>query len=206
MANQSSIILFDYLCQKSLLLNDDSEFQLASGAKSKYYIDCKIALSYSPTRKAAGQLIFERCKEEELQAVGGLVLGAYPIAASVSDAFYETLGKEVRAFVVRKEPKEHGRRRLIEGDIRPGDHALIVDDVITSGSSAIKAISSARNSGMHVSRVIALIDREEGGRENIEKQDVKFEALFTLADLVKGKSALGQGRNSYSDRQGIIPG
>lgn len=163
----------------------DAEFRLASGKMSRHYVDCKQALSDPEARLLVGELIVERLGGTALDAVGGMELGAYPIATSVSDAIFRASGTKVRAFVVRKDSKQHGIRGLIAGDVRSGDKALIVDDVVTGGSSTIKAIATARSAGLVVERAIALIDREEedGGR-NIEAERVIFDALITLSELL----------------------
>jgi orotate phosphoribosyltransferase len=166
--------------------NPEPIFRLASGRLSKYYVDCKQALSHPEARALIADLISERLKGESIDAVGGLEIGAYPIATSVSDAIYRDTGVSVRAFVVRKEPKSHGIRDLIAGDVRDGDKAVVVDDVVTEGSSTLKAIDASRKAGLLVQRVIVLVDREEaGGRRNIEAAEVRFEALCTLHELVE---------------------
>jgi orotate phosphoribosyltransferase len=176
------------LAATSVLNSATERFSLASGATSSCYIDCKKALSHPEARLAIAELIFGRIESSlhEIDAIGGLALGAYPIALAVSDDLYRRGRKSVRVFVVRKEPKQHGLRKLIEGDVGSGDRALIVDDVITTGSSAIEAIQKAREVGLLVNRVIALVDREEeSARARIEAHSVQFEALFTLSDFVK---------------------
>lgn len=176
--------LLEILRKTSFQSEREAVFRLASGKLSKYYIDCKQALSYPEARALVGKLIFDRVKSQSIDAVGGLEIGAYPIATSVSDTIFRETGVTVRAFVVRKEPKTHGVRDLIAGTVRKGDRALIVEDVVTAGGSTIKAIRGARDAGLIVERVIALVDREEdNGRRNIEAEAVKFEALFTLSDL-----------------------
>jgi orotate phosphoribosyltransferase len=152
---------------------------------SRHYVDCKQALSDPEARLLVGELMVERLGGIPLDAVGGMELGAYPIATSVSDAIFRASGSKVRAFVVRKDSKQHGIQGLIAGNVRPGDRTLIVDDVVTAGSSTIKAITVARSAGLVVERAIALIDREEeDGRRNIEAQRVSFDALITLSDLL----------------------
>jgi orotate phosphoribosyltransferase len=178
--------LLQILRATSFRRNPEPVFRLASGRVSKFYVDCKQALSYPEARYLIGELIRERVKGDSIEAVGGLEIGAYPIAASVSDAIYRQTGASVRAFVVRKEPKSHGIRDLLAGDVRPGDHALIVEDVVTEGGSTLKAIEAARKVGLVVQRVIALVDRDEaGGGGNIEAAGVKFEALCTLRELAE---------------------
>ncbi len=180
-------------------------FKLASGRVSKYYVDCKQALSYPEARGLIADLICERIKGEPLDAVGGLEIGAYPIATCVSDAIFRETGATVRVFIVRKQPKSHGIRDLIAGDIHPGDKVLIVDDVVTEGGSTLKAIDASRKAGLVVQRVIVLVDREEaGGRENIEAAGVKFEALCTLRELVELSDDSHQGASRHAHSGGSL--
>jgi len=177
---------------QSFKFTETPTFPLASGVLSRYYVDCKIGLSYPEMRQAVGQLMNERVAGMPLDAVGGLLIGAYPIAIAVSDVAYLT-GRELRAFVVRKEAKAHGLKKLIEGDVKKGDRVLIVDDVITSGKSTIEAIQKSRDAGLQVLKAIAIIDRQEQeGRKNIEAEGVPFEALCTLDDLRKMREELMQ--------------
>jgi orotate phosphoribosyltransferase len=178
--------LLEILVRTSFRSEDTPVFKLASGKMSQYYVDCKQALSYPEARELIGALIFNLIKGEEYDAVGGLEIGAYPIATSVSDRIFRETGKSVRAFVVRKNVKPHGIQSLVAGDVHQGQKALIVDDVITTGTSTIDAIQRARAAGLAVSRAIVLVDREEGdGKRNIEHEDVRCTALFTLADLLR---------------------
>jgi len=191
--HSAKVRLREILKRTSLQSRDEPVFRLASGKMSRYYIDCKQALSDPEARALVGQLILERIGGASFNAVGGMELGAYPIATSLSDAIFQATGAKVQAFVVRKEPKQHGIQGVIAGNATRGDHALIVDDVVTAGSSTIKALTGARSVGLVVDRVIVLVDREEeDGRKNIEEQGVLFEALFTLSELLDGPN---QGRN-----------
>jgi orotate phosphoribosyltransferase len=175
----------EILKQTSVQSREQPVFRLASGKMSRHYVDCKQALSDPEARALLGQLVLEQLGGMAFDAVGGLELGAYPIATSVSDAIFRATGTKVRAFVVRKEAKGHGNTALIAGSVRPGDRALVVDDVVTAGTSTIKAIKGARDAGLVVERVIVLIDRqEEEGRASIEAQGVTFDALITLAELL----------------------
>src|SRR5215472_17259992 len=142
--SSAKVRLCEILRRTSLQSQDKPVFRLASGKMSRYYVDCKQALSDPEARALVGQLILERIGGITLDAVGEMELGAYPLAISVSDAIFEATGAKVRAFVVRKEPKHHGIQGLIAGNVQPGDKTLIVDDVVTAGSSTIKAIEGAR--------------------------------------------------------------
>lgn len=176
--------LLQELVNTSFNFSNEPIYPLASGVLSRYYIDCKIALSYPAVRELIGELIFEHVRSNSIDAVGGLALGAYPIAVAVSDAFYRQSGEVVRAFVVRKEAKAHGLKKHIEGDVRKGDKVLIVDDVITSGKSTIDAIVKSREEGLQVMGVVAIVDRQEcNGAENIKNYGVPFKALVNLQNL-----------------------
>jgi len=169
-------------------------FTLASGAKSSFYVDCRAALSYPEAREIVGDLMLDRLGGRPPDAVGGLLIGAFPIAIALSDAAYRRKSPLLRVFVVRKEPKEHGLKKLIEGAVSPGDRAVIVDDVITSGKSTIEAIRKSREFGLEVTHAIAIIDREEqGGRQAVEAEGVGLDTLCTLGDL---KQAVGAGAAS----------
>src|SRR5262245_54927988 len=169
---------------KAFRFSPEPIFTLASGAKSSFYVDCRLALSHPEFRDVVGELMFERARSEKADAVGGLLIGAYPIAIAVSDAAYRRREKDLRVFVVRKEPKEHGLKKLIEGDVSPGERVVIVDDVITSGGSTLEAIRKCREFGLEVRRAVAIVDREEqDGRRKIEAEGVPAEALCTLQDL-----------------------
>jgi orotate phosphoribosyltransferase len=172
---------------ESFKYSDTPVFPLASGALSNSYIDCRTALSYPSARELIGSLILERVDDivDSLDAVGGLVIGAYPIAIALSDAAYRrSRNRELRAFVVRKEPKGHGLKKLIEGRVGPGDRVLIVDDVVTSGGSTIEAITKCRAEGLEVARAVVLVDRQEqDGRQKIEREGVALESLCLMSDL-----------------------
>lgn len=177
--------LIEIMEKVSFNYSDEPVFPLASGKMSKYYLDCKKTFSYSEARQLIGELIFSRFKDNDFSAAGGLSFGAYPVAIAVSDAAYRA-GREIKAFVIRKEAKGHGLKRHIEGDINKEEVVLIVEDVVTSGGSTIDAIRKAREAGLTVNYVAAIVDREEsGGRGNIEAEGVKFSSLLTLNDLVK---------------------
>lgn len=176
--------LLQLVCETSFTWAPDQRYRLASGKLSEFYIDCKKALSYPEVRSLLGKLALEEVDATSFDAVGGLELGAYPIAIAVSDACYRQAHKTLKVFIARKQPKAHGLKRLVEGDVNREDRVLIVDDVITTGDSTIDAIRKAREEGLKVSEVLALVDRQEAnGAANIESQAVKFKSLFTMADL-----------------------
>ena len=175
--------LTDLLIRKSLKVADEPIFQLVSGKKSNVYIDCKKTTKNARGTFLIGNIIFDRIANLNVAAIGGLTLGADPIADAV--AYTSAVkGKLINSFSVRKKQKEHGMKKLIEGDVNKGDRVVIVDDVVTTGGSTIEAIENARAEGLQIVKVIALVDRQEGGRENILKHDVEFESIITKQYLL----------------------
>jgi orotate phosphoribosyltransferase len=167
-------------------------FRLASGAESDFYVDCRLTLLDPLGAKlagAAGYDVLRRVSAQratEIDAIGGLTMGADPLALAISLASLDDRPhRRLQAFSVRKSPKEHGRSRLIEGNFKPGNTVVVVDDVITTGGSTLKAIHAVRESGGHVEFAIVVVDREEGGRQAIEREGVPVHSLFRKSDLIK---------------------
>lgn len=165
-------------------------FKLASGLMSPFYVDCRTLMAFPSARRLIAQLAYEATRDLEVDCLGGLEIGAISIATSISDfAYAATPRREWRTFFVRKQAKDHGLGRLVEGVVRPGDRALIVDDVLTSGGSVLKAIAAAREAGLRVADVLVIVDRkEQDGRVRIEKEQVRVRSLLTIDDLMNGPS------------------
>lgn len=160
-------------------------FTLASGRTSTLYIDARLT-SMSPEGLATiGPLGLGALDTLgwKVQAVGGLTLGADPIAYAIAYASM-LAGEPVRAFTVRKEAKAHGTGRLVEGPFERGDRVAIVEDVITTGGSALRATEAVRAAGGEIAGVLALVDREEGGREALEAAGLRVHALTTASEIV----------------------
>ncbi|HZZ85540.1 MAG TPA: orotate phosphoribosyltransferase [Anaeromyxobacteraceae bacterium] len=160
---------------------------LASGKESDFYIDCKRTALTAEGHVLVGRLLFDRVRRLAplVRGVGGLTLGADPIASAIAyTSFLE--GAPVDSFIVRKEPKGHGTGQWIEGrkTIPDGSRVAVLEDVVTSGGSAKKAIDRCREEGLEVVGCFALVDRLEGGREAIEALGVKLEALYTRKDFL----------------------
>lgn len=119
----------------------------------------------------------------QADAVGGLTLGADPIAYAICHSSAGT-ARPIRAFTVRKEPKAHGTGKQVEGPLASGDHVVIVEDVITTGGSAEKAVDAVQRAGAVVLGVLALVDREEGGREHLERKGLQVRSLTTASEVV----------------------
>jgi orotate phosphoribosyltransferase len=151
---------------------------------SNYYFNCKAVTLNPEGMHLIGNIIYEMTKSLDIQGIGGLTLGADPIANAVAYTSY-LKGKLVEAFVVRKTAKSHGTMQWIEGNIKEGDRVVIADDVITTGKSTIEAINRAKEVGLEIVKVIALIDRQEGGRENIELTGYSMEAVVTRGEVME---------------------
>lgn len=193
--------LIGLLVSKSLQVAPSPVFKLASGKTSNVYIDCRKTTFNAKGKRLIGSLIFDRIQHHKIDAIGGLMLGAVPVADAVSQ-FSADKGKLINAFAVRATPKEHGLKKVIEGDIHKGDRVVIVDDVATTGGSTITAIRAARDFGLDIVKVIVLVDRQEGGRENILKEGVDFEAIITKQDLLDEYNRRAKG----SGNEGSLPG
>ena len=165
-------------------------FTLASGARSDFYVDAKLTTSDPRAALLVGRVGWRLVKETatarnvHVDSIGGLTMGADWMALSIGIAAHlEDLQAALRVFSVRKSAKEHGRLKRIEGNFSPGDSVVVVDDVITTGGSTIQAIDAIEEAGGRIAFVIALVDRQEGGRENIEKRGHKVVPIFTRAEL-----------------------
>jgi orotate phosphoribosyltransferase len=208
--------LLDLIATHSFKLGD---FLLASGARSDYYIDCRITTLHAEGGRLSGLVLYELIREfiPQAEAVGGLTMGADPLVSNIASAsawaaadYKEILelssaldfeadddsGPEptlIHGFLVRKAEKTHGTGRKIEGFLKPGAQVVIVDDVCTTGGSTITAIEAAREAGMIVAGVLCLVDREQGGRAKIEtaSEGAPFIAAFTAGDVRKAHLALG---------------
>jgi orotate phosphoribosyltransferase len=167
------------------------DFTLASGARSNYYIDCRLTTLDARGAWLVGQVMHHLIGEAaaaagtKVDAVGGLTMGADPIALAVAMRS-AWLGESplLQAFIVRKSPKTHGQTCLIEGNFRRGDTVVVVEDVVTTGESTLKAIQAVQSEGGTVAFVVVLVDRQEGGRERIEQLGYKVVSAFKREELL----------------------
>lgn len=166
------------------------EFTLASGKTSDLYVDCRVTALDNQGAAWIGEVGWELVREKiefeelEVDAIGGMTMGADPISLTVGMA---SAGhdKALQVFTVRKEPKGHGRGKQIEGNFQEGDRVVVVDDVITTGGSTLKAIEAIRRAGGEVVFCLVLVDRQEGGREAIEADGVPVVSIFTRSELLE---------------------
>ena len=175
--------LIELLNRKSVKYSDTPTFKLVSGRMSRFYVNCK-PVTLSPRGMfLIGHLMLEAVQGTGATGVGGLTFGADPIA--VATAFASELRKTpLKAFSIRKTRKDHGIVKWVEGDMTPGEKVVIIDDVATTGESTVKAIERAKETGLRVVKAVVLVDRQEGGIENIARHVPEVSALITREELV----------------------
>jgi orotate phosphoribosyltransferase len=161
-------------------------FVLSSGQRSHLYIDARLTTMSPDGLSLVGSLGLSAVREHfgDVDAVGGLTLGADPVAYAIAYTSAASTSP-IKAFTVRKDTKAHGTGRQIEGPLCKGDRIVVIEDVITTGGSALRAIEVLRASGADIRGVLALVDREEGGRDAIENQGVPVIALTRVSDILK---------------------
>lgn len=159
------------------------DFTLASGRSSSYYVDGRLVTLHPEGAYLIARVILDLLDREGIEAelIGGLSMGADPIAGAVA-AVSHTLGRPLSGFMVRKKAKDHGTGKLVEGDLTGGARALVVDDVITTAGSTLEAIRAVEQAGCSVVAVICVIDREEGGRAALE--GYRFLPLYRVSELL----------------------
>ena len=188
--------LLNLIATHSFRLGD---FTLASGQKSDYYIDCRTTTLHAEGGRLSGLVFYDLIRQHlpQAEAVGGLTMGADPLVSNTASAsawhhLHHHRDPLVHGFLVRKAEKNHGTGRLLEGFHKLGAHVVIVDDVCTTGGSTITAIEATKASGMNVIGVLCLVDREQGGRANIEAAapHAPFYSVFTADDVRAAHIAL----------------
>jgi len=163
------------------------DFTLASGQKSRFYLNLKPTMMHPRGGRLAAQALLDLIPHGSVDYVGGLEMGAVPVIAAMA-ALSDAQGRPLATFFVRKEAKGHGTRQLIEGlaegESLAGKRVLVIDDVATSGGSIVKAIEAARGEGAIVSRALCLISREQGGEAALAAIGVTLESVFRAADFL----------------------
>ena len=164
---------------------EEGDFVLVSGKRSTFYIDAKETTLNPEGMYLVGQLMYGMTREiPGIDAVGGVSVGGDPLVCSVALTAYARRDP-LMGFFIRKEPKGHGKNLWVEGDknLRKGMNVVILEDVVTTGGSSLKAIEVTEKEGYHVKGIVALLDRLQGGRETIESKGYLFKTIFTLSDL-----------------------
>ena len=172
--------LLKILVEKSLKRGD---FTLSSGQKSDYYIDGKLSTLDGRGAYLVGRIFLAMLSDDVPDAIGGMTLGADPIVgAVVALAGLEDL--TLKGFIVRRETKSHGTQSLVEGPVKKGERVVIVEDVVTTGGASLRAVEAMRGIGCEVDRVLAVVDREQGGRANLREHGCRLEAIFSIKELL----------------------
>ena len=164
------------------------QFTLASGKEASFYLDCRKVTLDSCGASLIGEGMLELLGEDLPDLVGGMVIGADPITGAIlalagQRQLHGPSGRPLRGIMVRKEPKGHGTGKYVEGPYASGEEVVIVEDVVTTGGSSLEAIERCRSVGLKVGRVLAIVDRLEGGREAFTGQGIELTTLFTIRDL-----------------------
>jgi orotate phosphoribosyltransferase len=154
------------------------DFTLSSGLKTSYYFDGRKVTLWPEGAYLIGKKVFEMLAGEEVEAVGGMTLGADPIVTAVAVVSHLE-GKPINAFIVRGDVKGHGTQQHVEGPLKEGSRVAIVDDVITTGGSVLRAIEAAEAAGCRVVKVVVLLDRKQGGSEEIVRRGYDFKAILS---------------------------
>jgi orotate phosphoribosyltransferase len=177
--------LLEIILEKSFQYAEEPIFRLVSGGVSNFYFNCKPTMLDPKGKELIGRLLFAIIKDLEVAGIGGLELGSVPISGAVA-LISQLEGKPIKEFIVRKEKKEHGIPAKVEGELAPGEKVVVVDDVITTGGSTIKAIEAVSKLGLEVTKVVVLVDREEmNGKQNIQKVCPDVEALISRAEVME---------------------
>ena len=159
------------------------QFILSSGKSSDYYLDARIVTLSSEGAYLVGSIILELIKDKGITAIGGPTIGADPIVGAVM-ALGHLPNLTLKGFIVRKNAKAHGSKRQVEGPaLSPGEKALLVDDVATTGKALLEAKQALDKTGVKIGAVLVIVDRLEGAASNLEKEGLKLDALFTIADF-----------------------
>ena len=177
-----------FLMKEKVYRYSEEEFTLASGKKSHHYFNCKEILLYPDRLSLVAEYIVQYLFQslgEIPQAIGGLTMGADPLSYCISLEYYKR-GSIVYPLIVRKESKDHGTKKLVEGAVHEIKSCVVVDDVITTGGSTLKAVSALRDIGISVKNGICILDREEGGFEALAKEGVRMYSIFKKSDFGSG--------------------
>ncbi|MEM1282207.1 MAG: orotate phosphoribosyltransferase [Chlamydiota bacterium] len=154
------------------------DFRLKSGIESPFYIDLRLITSYPILLKSITEEMWKKINEIDFEVICGVPLTAIPMATAIS------LDQNIPMIMRRKEVKKHGTKKVIEGVYRPGQRCVIVEDLITSGISILETVEPLKQEGLIVKDVVLLIDREQGGRENLEERNINLHAVMTISDIL----------------------
>lgn len=175
--------LMSYILERAFLYSPEKPFVLSSGKTSPYYLDCRRITLYGPAFRLIGKLFWSELREENIEGVAGMSIGADPIVCAIlATALEEEINLE--GLLIRKEPKKYGTGKQIEGNFWEGMRIALVEDVVTTGGSLLKAIEACEREKLNIVKILALVDREEGGRENLRKRGYYLQSFYTLSEII----------------------
>jgi len=177
-------------------------FTLASGSHSHFYLDLRRTTTHPEGAYLVGTLLLDRLQENWPDAAGGPTLGADPITGALA-VLSHLHGRPLRTFIIRSTTKDHGLARSVEGNLSPGDRAVLFDDVVTQGGSLIRAARVVREFGAHADLALTILDRLEGGGEALAREGIELRPLFTLADILKPEEIEAPPRNPARHGRGM---
>lgn len=161
------------------------KFILSSGKESSFYLDARLVTLSAAGSYLTARIMLDMISEDELDAIGGPTLGADPMVGAIASLSYQA-GRPINTFIIRKQPKAHGKQQQIEGPLlKEGDSVVIIDDVATTGKAFVESIEVLQKMNIKIKKAICVIDRGEGAREALVKYSVPLESIFTIADFLK---------------------
>ena len=168
----------------------EGDFVLTSGRRSEYYFDCKPTALHPEGACLLGQLFLDMLADDDVQGVGGMTLGADPLVSAVTVVSFQS-DRPMPGFIVRKKSKGHGTNQYLEGmaNFKPGDKVALLEDVVTTGGTLITTCERVRDAGLEIVAICCVLDREEGGRENLERLGFELRSIFTRGELKRAAGA-----------------
>lgn len=175
--------IMPYLLERAFLYSPEKPFKLASGKESPYYLDCRKITLYGPTYKLIGELFWEALRAFPIEGVAGMSIGADPIVCAILSSA-QAEGVNLEGLLIRKEPKKYGTAKQIEGHFYPHMKIALVEDVVTTGGSLMKAIEACERENLEIVKVLSLVDREEGGKARLKEAGYELFSFFTLSEII----------------------
>jgi len=161
------------------------KFILSSGKESSFYLDARLVTLSAPGAYLTARVILDMIRQDELDAIGGPTLGADPMVGAIASLSHQA-GKPINTFIIRKQPKAHGKQQQVEGPLlKEGGSVVIIDDVATTGKAFVESIEVLQKMNIKIKKAICVIDRGEGAREALAKYNVPLQSIFTVSEFLK---------------------
>jgi|NGEPerStandDraft_9_1074522.scaffolds.fasta_scaffold61609_1 orotate phosphoribosyltransferase len=184
-------------CIKKDAVSQGEDVTLSSGKKSNLYVDSKMVTLSPKGAFLTGMVLTDALKDVDFDAIGGMTIGADPIVGAFAAISYNTSNRDKSTFIIRKEPKKHGKQKYIEGPLKPKSKVVIIDDVTTTGESILKSINVIKNNtDCKIVKIISLVDRLEGASEALKEKGYVLESIFTKHDLLSQSETVGNNEST----------